>query len=67
MGNPVTGWLKINLKLYDVINFLNENLITFYWISWLGKKYDIETLSIDGVLNKEHFYGKIMQKIITKS
>ena len=27
-------------------------------ISWEGKKYDTETLSIDRVLNKEHFYGK---------
>ena len=25
--------------------------------------YDIETLLIDRVLNKEHFYGKIMQKM----
>ena len=28
--------------------------------------YDIETLSIDRVLNKEHFYWKIMQKIGTR-
>ena len=27
------------------------------------KRYDTETLSIEGVSNKEHFYGKIMQKI----
>ena len=30
------------------------------------KEYDIKTLSIDRVLNKEHFYGKIIQKISTK-
>ena len=30
---------------------------TFCLISWEGKKYDIETLSIDRVLNEEHFYG----------
>ena len=30
-------------------------------------KYGIDTLSIDTLLNKEHFYGKIMQKIGTKS
>ena len=31
------------------------------------KRYDIETLSIDRVLPKEHFHGKIMQKLCTKS
>ena len=31
------------------------------------KRYDIETLSIDRVLNKEHFDGKIMLKMSTKS
>ena len=29
--------------------------------------YDIETLSIDRVLSKENFYGKIMQKMGIKS
>ena len=29
--------------------------------------YDIETLSIDTVLNTEHFYGKIMQEMCTES
>ena len=29
--------------------------------------FDSETLSIDRVLNKEHLYGKIIQKICTKS
>ena len=33
-------------------------------ISW---RYNIEVLSSDRVLNKEHFYGKIMQKMSTKS
>ena len=32
-----------------------------------GKKYDIETLSIDGVSEKGHFYRKIMQKMCSKS
>ena len=31
------------------------------------RRYDIETLSTDRVLNKEHFYGRIMQKMCTKS
>ena len=30
------------------------------------KNWDVETWSIDRVLRKEHFYGKIMQKICTK-
>ena len=29
--------------------------------------YDIETLSIDGVSNKEHFYRKMMQKMCSKA
>ena len=54
------GWLKIILKVYDVINCLNKNLIThFVWYLEKEKKYDIETLSIDKVLNKEYFYEKI--------
>ena len=62
------GWSKINLKVYDNINCLNKNSIThFVWYLEKEKRYDIETLSIDGVSNKEHFYGKIMQKICTKS
>ena len=31
------------------------------------KRYDTETLSIDRVLNKERFHGKIMQKMCTKT
>ena len=27
------------------------------------KRYDIETLSIDRILDKEHFYGQIIQKM----
>ena len=61
------GCLKINFKVYDAINCLNKNLIThFGWYLEKEKRYDIETLSVDRVLNKEHFYGKIMQKMCTK-
>ena len=61
------GWFKKNLKVYDVINCLNKNLIThFVWYLEKEKRYDIETLSIDRVLNKKHFYCKVMQKICTK-
>ena len=61
------AWSKINLKVYD-INCLNENSITNL-VSYLQKekRYDIETLSIDRVLNKEQFYGQNMQKMCTKS
>ena len=59
------GWSKINLKFYDVINCLNKNLTApFAWYLGKVKRYEIETLSFDRVLNKEHFYGKIMQKIL---
>ena len=62
------AWSKINLKVYDVINCLNKNFIThFAWNLGKEKKYDIETLPIDRVLNKEHLYGKIIQKMCTKS
>ena len=62
------GWSKKNLQIHDVINCLNKNLITYF--AWHLEKEigcDIETLSIDKELNKEHFYGKIMQKMCIKS
>ena len=47
---------------------ISKNLLThFVWYLEKEKRLDIETLSIDRVLNKENFYGKIMQKISTKS
>ena len=62
------AWSKINLKVYDVINCLNKNVIIYLvWYLEKENRYDIETLSIDRVLNKKHFYGKIMQKMCTKS
>ena len=62
------AWSKINLKVYDIIKCLNKNLIThLVWHFEKEERYGIETLSIDRVLNKEHFYGKIMQKMCTKS
>ena len=62
------GWSKKNLKTYGVINCLSKNLIThFVWYLKKEIRCDTETLSIDRELNKEHFYGKIMQKMCTKS
>ena len=56
---------KINLKVYDVINCLRKNLIThFVWYLEKEKKYHVETLAIDTVLNKEHFYGKSCRKCV---
>ena len=60
-------WSKINLKVYDFINCLKKNSIThFVWYLGKEKKYDIETSSNDRALKKEHFYGKIIQKICGK-
>ena len=68
VSHCLRAWSKINLKVYDVINCLNKNLIThFVWYLEKEKRYHIETLAIDTVLKKEHFYGEIMQKICTKS
>ena len=62
------AWSKIDLKVYDVINCLSKNIIThFVWYLEKEKRHDIKTLSIDRVLNKEHFYGKIMLKMCTES
>ena len=62
------GWLRTNLKVHDVINYLHKNSIThFVWDLEKEKRYDIETLSIDGVSDKKHSYRKIMQKMCSKS
>ena len=61
-------WSNINLKVYDIINCLKKILIiNFVLYLQKEKRYDIETLSIDIVLNKEHFCGTIIQKLCTKS
>ena len=68
VGHCFRGWSKINLKVHDVINCLNKNPITYFvWYLEKEKRYDIKTLPIDGVSDKEHFYRKIMQKICSKS
>ena len=68
VSHCLRGCFKINLKVYDVINYLNNNLIThFVWYPEKEKRYDIETLFIERVLYKEHYLGKIIQKMPTKS
>ena len=63
VGHCFTGWSKISLKVHDIINCLNKNSIThFVWYLEKEKWCDIETLSIDGVSDKEHFRRKIVQK-----
>ena len=61
------GWSKKNLKVYDVINCLNNVITQFVWYLEKEIRCDIETLSIDIELNKERFCGIIMQKMCTKS
>ena len=61
------AWSTINFKVYDVINCLNKILIT-HFVQYLEKEKRWHwTLTTDGVLNKKHFYGKIMLKVWTKS
>ena len=49
-------------------NCLNRNLIT-HFVLYLEKekRYDIESLAIDTILNKEHFYGKTIRKCTPKA
>ena len=42
-------------------------MTNFVWYLEKKKIYDIETLSIDRVLSKEPFYGKIMHKLCTEN
>ena len=68
VSHCLRGWSKKNLKIYDVINCLNKNLITrFVWYLEKEIRCDNETLSIDRELNKKHFYGKIKLKVCLKS
>ena len=68
VGNCFRRWSNIRLKVHDVINYLNKNSIThLVWYLGKEKRYYNETLSIDGVSDKENFYRKIMQKMCSKS
>ena len=60
--------MKINLKVYGVINCLNKNFTTYFvWYLEKGKRHDIGTLAIDRVLNKEHFMEKVCRKCALKA
>ena len=68
VSHCLRAWSKKNLKIHDVIKYLNENLVThFVWYLEKEIRCDIETLLIDRELSKENFYEKIMQKMCTKS
>ena len=61
-------WFKKNIRVNDVVNCLNKNLIThFVWYLDKEIRCNIETMSIDRVLDTEYFHGKIMHKICTNS
>ena len=67
VGHCFRGWSKINIKVYDIINCLHKNSVTYFvWYLEKEKRYDNETF-IDEVSDKEHFYRKTMQKMYSKS
>ena len=61
------GWSNKSREVYDGINCLNKNLITHFVYLEKEISCENETLITDRVLNKEHFYGKNMQKMCIKS
>ena len=52
-------WLKLNLKFYGIINWLNNNLKT-HFVCFFQKKgrSDITSWSVDRVLNMKNFSWK---------
>ena len=61
-------WFKNNVKVYDVLNCLSKNLITHVPLYHDKEiRWDSETLSIDRVLNAEHFDRKIKLKLCIKN
>ena len=66
------GWFKINLKVYDIINCQNKNLIRhFVWYLGKEKRYAIETSSIDSILKKTFLWKNqaenVHQKLVPDS
>ena len=59
--------LKINLKIHDIINWLNKKLKTHViWYLEKERRSDIETWWIDRVLNKEHLIENVCRKCAQK-
>ena len=68
LGDCFRGWSKTNIKAYDVIKFLNKKLITrFIWYLEKEKRYDIESLSTDIVLDRGNLYEKPCRKCAPKA
>ena len=59
--------IKINPKVYDVINWLNKNLKTYVWYLEEETRSYIETWSIDRVLRKDIFMEKVCWKCTPKA
>ena len=56
ISHCLRSWPNINLIVCDIINWLDKSLSThFVWYVGKEKRYDIETLPVDRVLNKKHF------------
>ena len=56
------------LKVYDVVNGLNKNLVTHYvWYLEKEIRLDIETLPIDRVLNRTFLWKKSFRKYTPKA
>ena len=52
----------------SVISCLDKNLITYFvWHLEKEKRYNIETLPIEKVLNKGNFHGKTSRKYVSKA
>ena len=61
-------WSKINLNVYDVINYLNKKLIThFIWYLEKERRYYIETLSIINYWIRIAFIEKSCRKCAPKA
>ena len=58
VGHCFRGWLKINLKVYDTINCLNKNSVSFCLISWEGKKVSHRNFIHRGSIKKRTFLWK---------
>ena len=58
----------VPLVIFSTSNVAKNCSVTHFVCSHeKEKRYDIETLSINGVSDKEHFYRKLMQKKCSKS
>ena len=64
VGRCFRGWSKINLKVYDIINFLNKSLITHILLDILRRKKEIRGRSRAAATSKMERFQPLT--IITK-